>query len=119
VPRGKLGIFSIAGIFVAGTKEGQGMRHVTINLKVSPEQGDLIDHAVNVLGTSRSTFMLKAACNRAQAVALGKIFFNLAANEFKQFAEVLDAPPGPNPALERLLTVKAPWCTHPGEAGIK
>lgn len=95
------------------------MRHVTINLKVSPEQGDLIDHAVNVLGTSRSTFTLKAACNRAQAVALDLVFFNLDANEFKQFAEVLDAPPGPNPALERLLTVKAPWCTHPGEAGIK
>lgn len=46
------------------------MRHVTINLKVSPEQGDLIDLAVNVLGTSRSAFMLEAACDRAQAVVL-------------------------------------------------
>ena len=105
MPQGKLGILSIAGIFVAWTKEGQGMRHVTINLKVSPEQGDLIDHAVNVLGTSRSTFMLKAACNRAQAVALGKIFFNLAANRFKQFSKLLDSPSGPNLALECLLTV--------------
>ena len=105
MPRGKLGIFSIAGIFVAWTKEGQGMRHVTINLKVSPEQGDLIDHAVNVLGTSRSTFMLKAACNRAQAVALDQVFFNLAANRFKQFSKLLDSPPGPNLALECLLTV--------------
>lgn len=95
------------------------MRHVTINSKISPEQGDPIDHAVNVLGTSRSAFMLKAACNRAQAVVLDQVFFSLDANEFKQFAEVLDAPPGPNQALERLLTVKALWCTHPGEAGIK
>jgi len=95
------------------------MRHVTINLKVSPEQRDLIDHAVNVLGTSRSTFMLEAACDRAQAVVLDQVFFNLDANEFKLFAEVLDAPPGPNPALESLLTVKAPWRTDQAEAGIK
>ena len=95
------------------------MRHVTINLKVSPEQGDLIDLAVNVLGTSLSAFMLEAACDRAQAVVLDQVFFNLDANEFKRFAEVMDAPPDPNSALERLLTVKAPWCTHPGEAGIK
>ena len=59
------------------------MRHVTINLKVSPEQGDLIDHAVNVLGTSLSAFMLEAACDRAQAVVLDQVFFNLDANEFK------------------------------------
>lgn len=95
------------------------MRHVTINLKALPEQRDLIDHAARLLGTSRSAFMLEAACNRAQAVALGKIFFNLDANRFKQFSKLLDAPPGPNPALERLLTVKAPWCTDPGEAGTK
>jgi uncharacterized protein (DUF1778 family) len=81
------------------------MRHAIINLRTSPEQRDLIDHAVNVLGTSRSTFTLKAACNRAQAVALGKIFFNLAANRFKQFSKLLDSPPGPNLALECLLTV--------------
>jgi uncharacterized protein (DUF1778 family) len=104
-PTGKLGKFSTAGIFVAWTKEGQGMRHVTINLKVSPEQGDLVDHAVNVLGTSRSAFMLEAACDRAQAVVLDQVFVNLDANRFKQFSKLLDAPPGPNLTLERLLTV--------------
>lgn len=95
------------------------MRHVTINLKASSDQCDLIDHAAKLLGVSRSAFMLEAACDRAQAVVLDHVFFNLDANEFKQFAEVLDAPPGPNPALERLLTVKAPWRTDPAEAGIK
>ena len=26
-----------------------------------------------------------------------------------QFTAMLDAPPGPNPGLERLMAVKAPW----------
>jgi uncharacterized protein (DUF1778 family) len=95
------------------------MRHVTINLKVSPEQRDLIDHAAKLLGINRSAFMLDAACDRAQTVVLDQVFFNVDANRFKQFIELLDAPPGPNPALERLLTVKAPWRTDPGEAGTK
>ena len=89
------------------------MRHVTINLKASPEQRDLIDHAAKLLGINRSDFMLEAACDRAQAVVLDQVFFNLDANRFKQFSKLLDAPPGPNPALERLLAVKAPWRTVP------
>ncbi len=75
------------------------MRHAILNLRASPEQRDLIDHAAMLLAMNRSTFMLEAACDRAQAVVLDQVFFNLDANEFEQFAEVLDAPPGPNPAL--------------------
>ena len=89
------------------------MRHAIINLRASPEQRDLIDHAANLLGMNRSDFMLEAACDRAQAVVLDQVFFNLDANEFMQLTELLDAPPGPNPALERLLAVKAPWRTVP------
>ena len=95
------------------------MRHAIIILRASPEQRDLIDHAANLLGINRSAFMLDAACDRAQTVVLDQVFFNLDANRFKQFTELLDAPPGPNPALERLLTVKVPWRTDPGEAGTK
>ena len=95
------------------------MRHVIVNLRASPEQRDLIDHAAKLLGIDRSAFMLDAACDRAQTVVLDQAFFNLDANRYKQFSKLLDAPPGPNPALERLLTVKAPWRTDPEEAGTK
>ena len=95
------------------------MRHEIINLRASLDQCDLINHAAKLLGMNRSDFMLEAACDRAQAVLLGQSVFNLGANRFKQFTKLLDAPPGPNPALERLLTVEAPWRTDPGEAGTK
>lgn len=84
------------------------MRDAAINLRALPEQRDLIDHAASLLGKNRSDFMLEAACDRAQAVVLDQVFFGLDADKFKQFTAMLDAPPGPNPGLERLMAVKAP-----------
>ena len=85
------------------------MRDAVINLWVLPEQRDLIDHAATLLGKNRSDFMLEAACERAQAVVVDQIFFNLDTDKFKQFAAMLDAPPASNPGLDRLMAVKAPW----------
>lgn len=65
--------------------------------------------AASLLGKSRSDFMLEAACDRAQAVVLDQVFFSLDAGKFKQFTALLDAPVAPNPGLERLMAVKAPW----------
>lgn len=85
------------------------MRDAAINLRALPEQRDLIDQAAGLLGKSRSDFMLEAACDRAQAVVLDQVYFSLDADKFQQFMALLDAPPRPNPGLERLLAVKAPW----------
>lgn len=85
------------------------MRDAAINLRARPEQRDLIDHAAALLGKNRSDFMLEAACDRAQSVLLDQVFFSLDADKFKQFTALLDAPASPNPGLERLMAVKAPW----------
>lgn len=87
------------------------MRDAPINLRALAEQRDLIDQAARLLGKNRSDFMLEAACERARAVVLDQVFFSLDAENFKQFVELLDAPPSANPGLERLLAVKAPWRT--------
>lgn len=85
------------------------MRDAAINLRALPEQRDLIDHAAHLQGKSRSDFMLEAACERAQAVLLDQVHFQLDADKFKQFVVLLDAPPQPNPGLDRLMSLKAPW----------
>ncbi|RFC41051.1 MAG: Uncharacterized conserved protein, DUF1778 family [Candidatus Nitrotoga sp. CP45] len=85
------------------------MRDAAINLRALPEQRDLIDHAATLLGKNRSDFMLEAACSAAQAVILDQVFFNLNTDKFQQFTAMLDAPPSPNPGLERLMAVRAPW----------
>ena len=87
------------------------MRDAAINLRALPEQRDLIDQAASLLGKNRSDFMLETACERAQAVVLDQVFFSLDAHKFRQFTALLDAPPGPNPGLERLMAVKSPWNT--------
>ena len=87
------------------------MRDAAINLRALPEQRDLIDQAASLLGKNRSDFMLETACERAQAVVLDQVFFSLDADKFRQFTALLDAPPGPNPGLERLMAVKSSWNT--------
>lgn len=85
------------------------MRDAAINLRARPEQRDLIDQAAHLLGKNRSDFMLEAACNKAQSVLLDQVFFKLDAEKFRQFTEMLDAPPNPNPGLDRLMAVETPW----------
>ena len=85
------------------------MRDAAINLRALPEQRDLIDHAAQLLGKNRSDFMLEAACDKAQAVMIERVFFGLDADRFEQFRRLLDAPPEHNPGLARLMAVRAPW----------
>ena len=85
------------------------MRDAAINLRARPEQRDLIERAAKLLGRSRSDFMLKAACEKAQSVLLDQVFFGLDAEKFRRFTKLLDAPPARNPGIERLMAVKAPW----------
>lgn len=88
------------------------MRDASINLRALPEQRDLIDHAAKLLGKNRSDFMLEVACERAQSVLLDQVFFGLDSERFQQFTALLDAPPNPNPGLDRLMAVKAPWSSE-------
>ncbi len=92
------------------------MRDAAINLRARPEQRELIDQAAELLGKSRSDFMLEAACDKAQSVLLDQIFFRLDADKLRQFSKLLDAPPAGNPGLERLMAVKAPWGKKPTKA---
>ena len=92
------------------------MRDAAINLRSRAAQRILIDHAAQLLGKNRSDFMLEAACDKARAVLLDQVLFNLDAGKFRQFAKLLDAPPSRNPGLERLKAVKAPWKTRAAKA---
>ncbi|ALR06283.1 DUF1778 domain-containing protein [Xylella fastidiosa] len=85
------------------------MRDASINLRAMPEQRDLIDQAANLLGKNRSDFMLEAACERAKAIILDQVFFNLDEERFRQFTVLLDAPQDTNLGLNRLMAIKAPW----------
>ena len=85
------------------------LRGETINLRASRKQKVLIDRAAEVLGRSRSDFMLDTACREAESVLLDRRYFALPEESFKRFTRILDSPPKDNPRLRRLLQTKAPW----------
>lgn len=85
------------------------MRDAAINLRARLEQRELIDQAAKLLGKKRTEFMLEAACERAQSVMLDQVLFGLDEEKFERFMAMLDAPQTPNPGLDRLMAIKAPW----------
>lgn len=85
---------------------GQGQ---TINLRASQKQKALIDRAAEVLGRSRSDFMLDTACREAEMVLLDRRYFALSREVFERFTALLDTPPARNQKLRRFLRTKAVW----------
>lgn len=91
------------------------MRNAAINLRAREEERQLIDQAAGLLGKNRSDFMLEAACEKARAVMLDQVFFQLDAAKFRDFCRLLDEPQRVNPGLDRLLAVNPPWPAAPGK----
>jgi uncharacterized protein (DUF1778 family) len=84
-------------------------RPTTIHLRANARQRSLIDQAARVIGTSRTNFVLAAACEKAQQVLLEQPVFALDTARFKHFEAVLDAPVVQGAALRKLLHGQAPW----------
>lgn len=53
--------------------------------------------------------MLEVACERAQAILLDQVFFQLDNKKFQQFNLLLDAPVNSNPGLDRLMSIETQW----------
>ena len=83
-------------------------RDININIRAKRAQRDLIDQAAELLGKTRSDFMLEIACREAEDVLLDQRVFVLDAEAFAKFQEALDKPPD-NPRIRALLALKAPW----------
>jgi uncharacterized protein (DUF1778 family) len=84
-------------------------RDININIRAKRKQRDLIDQAAELLGKSRSDFMLDIACREAEDVLLDQRLFTLDPEAFAAFQAQLDASPSDNPNLRKLMATKAPW----------
>jgi uncharacterized protein (DUF1778 family) len=91
------------------TESGGQTRDININIRAKRAQRDLIDQAAELLGKTRSDFMLETACREAVDVLLDQRVFTLDAAAFEKFQALLDAPPADNPKLRALMATKAPW----------
>ena len=80
-----------------------------INVRIPAEQKAIIDNAAQLLGKSRTAFILELAVRHAEDILAEMTLFQLSPEQWDAFTTLLDAPVHPNPALDRLLSTPAPW----------
>ncbi len=81
----------------------------TLNLRIKPEERDLIDMAAKVKGKNRTDFILEAARNLAEETLLERTIFWAAPEAYAEFLKLLDAPAQPNERLRKTMQTTAPW----------
>ena len=87
----------------------QSAKRETLNVRVKPEDRNLIDRAAQLLGKSRTDFLLEAARRAAQDAVLDQTLFRVNPKVYAQFVARLDASPAPNEKLRKTMTTPAPW----------
>jgi uncharacterized protein (DUF1778 family) len=90
-------------------KTAKAKRSEVVNMRVEPNQLDLIDTAASLSGKSRSAFMLDAAYQAAEQALLERRLFLLNDEQWEAFNKALDTPPAKNEKLRQLLQAEAPW----------
>ncbi|MEH6350497.1 MULTISPECIES: DUF1778 domain-containing protein [unclassified Pseudomonas] len=83
---------------------------VPINMRADEKKRNLIDLAAALSGRDRTSFILEAACQKAEEVILDKRLFLLDDVAFDAFEQALEANPiQGNKCLLQLLERPKPW----------
>lgn len=80
-----------------------------LNIRIQPELRGLIDRAAELLGKTRTDFVLDASRKAAEEALLDRTLFTVGADAYGEFLARLDEPPRPNDRLRRTMTTPAPW----------
>lgn len=90
-------------------RETNQRRDAVINVRLTTKLRDLIDRAAEVVGKTRSDFILESARKHAIDVLLDQRLFSLDPKQYDEFLRVLDQPAEPNVRLKKLFASKSPW----------
>ncbi|MBV7520965.1 DUF1778 domain-containing protein [Ensifer sp. ENS12] len=82
---------------------------VPLNMRIKPATRNLIDRAAELLGKTRTDFMLEASERRAEEVLLDRSVFTVSSEIYAEYLARLDAPAQTNERLKRTMSTKAPW----------
>ncbi|MBX5128502.1 DUF1778 domain-containing protein [Rhizobium lentis] len=82
---------------------------VPLNMRIKPATRNLIDRAAELLGKTRTDFMLEASERRAEEVLLDRAIVTVSPEIYAEYLARLDAPAKPNERLKRTMSTKAPW----------
>jgi len=90
-------------------KIASAAKRETLNVRIKPEDRNLIDRAAHLLGKSRTDFLLEAGRRAAEDALLDQTLFKVSPKVYAAFVARLDAPPAPNARLSRSMKTPAPW----------
>lgn len=87
-----------------------GVKPVSINMRADLKRRNLIDAAAEILCVDRTSFILDAACRRAEEVIVDRKLFLLNDEAFERFEKALEANPlSANERIKVLLATPKPW----------
>lgn len=81
----------------------------SLNLRIKPDDRNLIDRAAKISGKNRTSFVLDAARAAAHEALEDQTDFAVSADAYARFLAKLDEPPAPNELLRKTMTAGAPW----------
>lgn len=85
------------------------LKRSTLNLRIKPEEKQLIDRAAEVLGKNRTDFVIDAARRVAEETLSDLRIINVDAQSYEKFLALLDMPSETNESLMKTMQSKAPW----------
>lgn len=81
----------------------------TLNIRIKPEERNLIDRAAKVRGKNRTDFVLEAARMAAEEALLDQAVVTASPQAYAAFLARLDMSPQPNERLRKTMQTPAPW----------
>lgn len=92
------------------TESVEKSKPVPINMRADEKKRNLIDLAAAMSGRDRTSFILEAACQKAEEVILDKRLFLLHDSAFDAFEQAIEANPARgNECLHQLLARPKRW----------
>jgi uncharacterized protein (DUF1778 family) len=85
------------------------VKRETLNIRIKPEERNLIDRAAKTRGKNRTDFILEAARRAAEDALLDQVIISVSPEAYSEFLARLDTPPKPNERLRKTMQTPAPW----------
>ena len=85
------------------------VKRETLNIRIKPEERNLIDRAAKTRGKNRTDFILEAARLAAEDALLDQVIISVSPEAYLEFLARLDIPPKPNERLRKTMQTLAPW----------
>lgn len=89
--------------------ENRSTASIPLNMRIKPQTRNLIDRAAELLGKTRTDFMLEASERRAEEVLLDRTVFRVSPEVYAEYLARLDEPVGTNEKLRQTMATQAPW----------